>query len=553
MGSRFGRSPVALCAVLIIAACHGPARTLDDAGTDAARNAPDAAPADAEPIYVQDEVMFEPAPGAYTQLPTLSLRPAGRDVQLFYTLDGSMPNDASQPYEGPIALETTTLVRVVSYRDGVAVLYSSGSYVQLAEDVASFSSNLPLLIVHTLSGPLPSTLQDVHVPAIFQTHRVGESGRAQLQGVANEQARAGFKVHGRRTRVQEKKSYNLEIWNEYDERDNEQASMLDLPPQSDWVLYAPFEIDRALIRNALIYELSKAIGRYAARTRFVEMYLAESGQPVDASKYIGVYVVIESLKRDRFRVPVERLDSTLTELPAISGGYVLKADEADRGEKRFIVENYPRQWVLRYPQPENLNAEQEQYIGDYLNACGRASLAADLIDPESGQQFYDMIDRASFIDMHILNLFAKNVDAWRLSSYFHKHRNSKLMAGPMWDCDRCVGAYDVNVLDPNGWNPTGSSVNFFTYGWWNGLFSDPSFEEQYWSRWEELLAGPLDTPALWALVDTLAEPLDEAAARNAERFPLAAPAEGSFRKEISNLRDWLSARVAWAHANLRKR
>ncbi|HTU58872.1 MAG TPA: CotH kinase family protein, partial [Polyangiales bacterium] len=459
MGSRIGRSPVALYAVLMLAACDAPPRTLEDAGPDAARELVDATPRDAEPVYVKDTVDFEPAPGAYTQLPTLSLRPASRSVQLYYTLDGSAPSDASQPYEGPIPLDATTLVRVVSYRDGAAVHYASGSYVQLAEDVAEVSSSLPLLIVHTLDGPLPSTRRDVHVPAIFQTHHVSESGRAQLQGPANDQARAGFKVHGRRTRAQEKKSYNLEVWNDYDDSDNELAPMLDLPPQSDWVLYAPFEIDRALIRNALIYELSNTIGRYAARTRFVEMYLAESGHPVDSSKYIGVYVVIESLKRDRFRVPVERLDSSLKELPAISGGYILKADEPDRGEKRFSVENYPRQWVLRYPQPENLNAEQEQYIGDYLNACGRASLAADLIDPESGQQLYEMIDRASFIDMHILNLFAKNVDAWRLSSYYYKHRNNKLMAGPIWDCDRCMGAYDVNVADPNGWNPTGSSVN----------------------------------------------------------------------------------------------
>ena len=520
----------------------------------AALNQRDAAiAADAEPPLIKDGVRFDPAPGAFTQLPTLSLHPAARDVQLHFTLDGSQPSEESQRYEGPIQLEATTLVRVVSYRDGAAVHHASGSYVELAEDVAEFSSSLPLLIVHTLGGPLPSSKEDIHVPAIFQTHRVGDTGRAALGGAASEQARAGFKVHGRRSRGQLKKSFNLEARNDHDDGDNEQAHMLDLPAQSDWVLYAPYDIDRALIRNALMYELSNRLGRYAARTRFVEMFLAESGQRVDASKYVGVYVIIESLKRDRNRVPIERLDSALTHHSAISGGYLLRADEPEPGETRFVVANHPRHMVLRYPQSDNLNDEQERYIGDYLNACGRAAGAADLIDPETGQPLDDLIDRASFIDMHILNLFAKNVDAWRLSSYYHKHRNAKLMAGPLWDCDRCVGAYDANVADPNSWQPTGSSVDYFSYGWWNGLFADPAFEEQYWARWEELLAGPLDTQSVLALVDSLAAPLDEAAARNAARFPLAAPADNSFRKEISNLREWLSARILWVKANLRKR
>ena len=551
MGSRNERSLVVLCAVLLVAACDATPLIIESV---AALNQQDAAlPVADEPVDLEDAVRFEPEPGAFTQLPALRLQPAASDVQLYYTLDGSAPSERSHRYEGPIQLEATTLVRVVSYRDGVAVHHASGSYVELADDVADFSSNLPLLIVHTLGGPLPSSAEDVHVPAIFQTHRVGESGRATLYGAAAEQARAGFKVHGRRSRGQEKKSFNLEVRNDHDDGDNEQARMLDLPPQSDWVLYAPYDIDRALIRNALMYELSNAFGRYAARTRFVEMFLAQSGQRVDASSYVGVYVIIESLKRDRNRVAIERLDSSLTHPGAISGGYLLRADEPDPGEKRFVVANHPRHMVLRYPQSENLNAEQERYIGDYLNACGRAAGAPDRVDPETGKPLYDLIDRASFIDLHILNLFAKNVDAWRLSSYYHKHRNAKLMAGPLWDCDRCVGAYDANVADPNSWQPTGSSVDHFTYGWWNGLFADPVFEAQYWARWEELLAGPLDTPAVLALVDRLAEPLGEAAARNAARYPLAAPAEGSFHKEISNLRDWLRARIRWVKANLRQR
>lgn len=84
-------------------------------------------------------------------------------------------------------------------------------------------------------------------------------------------------------------------------------------------------------------------------------------------------------------------------------------------------------------------------------------------------------------------------------------------------------------------------------------FSDPAFEERYWLRLEELLSGLWDTPAIVAALDAMADQLEEAAARNAERYPQTAPIEGSFRKEVDNLRTWLIARIQWAKENLRKR
>ena len=40
----------------------------------------------------------------------------------------------------------------------------------------------------------------------------------------------------------------------------------------DWVLTAAYN-DRTLMRNALAYETARSIGRYAARTRFVELVI----------------------------------------------------------------------------------------------------------------------------------------------------------------------------------------------------------------------------------------------------------------------------------------
>ena len=49
----------------------------------------------------------------------------------------------------------------------------------------------------------------------------------------------------------------------------------------------------------------------------------------------------------------------------------------------------------------------------------------------------------------------------------------------------------------------------------------------------------------------MATELDEAAARNAARWPEAAPINNQFRDEIGVLESWLAARLTFAKANLR--
>ena len=41
-----------------------------------------------------------------------------------------------------------------------------------------------------------------------------------------------------------------------------------LPPDSDWILHAPYNFDRAMMRNVFIMDLSNRVGPYACRTRF---------------------------------------------------------------------------------------------------------------------------------------------------------------------------------------------------------------------------------------------------------------------------------------------
>lgn len=495
---------------------------------------------------------FEPRPGSYIKLPTVkltALRPLG---QLFYTLDGSSPDADSTPYSEPIALHGSTLVRVAEYREDGSVERRSAGYIQVARELAHTSSNLPLLIVHTLSGPEPSVESEQHVPAVMQLQTRVHDHRSALVGKAAFAGRVGIKVHGRSTRTNPKHSFGVEIRTE-DDQDDESAQLLDLPPQSDWVLYAPYKLDRALLRNSLFYQLSRNIGRYAPRTRFVELYIASSDQAVDASSYRGVFVLTESIKRDNARVPLQKLGPEITELPALSGGYLMRIDAAEPDEIRWQVTGIPAPVILRYPKAENINGEQLSYIEDYLNGVGRALQSPDRVDPITQQSAYDLMDVDSFIDHHILTLFVKNPDGLRLSTYMHKNRNAKLTAGPVWDCDRCMGSNDGRDRDAEGWLPNGSGGALFEYGYWQYLFADPGFEARYWARFAELLdehTGPLRSQAVFSVVHSLVNELGDSVVRNAARYPEAAPRDNNFQHEIDALGSWLARRIAWARANV---
>lgn len=76
------------------------------------------------------------------------------------------------------------------------------------------------------------------------------------------------------------------------------VSPLRFPPESDWVLYAPHN-DKSLIRDVLIYKLVNDIRRYASRSKFCEVVLN--------NEYVGVYVLLEKVKRDANRVKIKNL------------------------------------------------------------------------------------------------------------------------------------------------------------------------------------------------------------------------------------------------------
>ena len=447
---------------------------------------------------------------------------------------------------GPVALTGSAVLLTQIVGDAVDGEIEAWSFVEIEPELADFDSNLPVMVAWT----------DDRFDDLWENTAVGltvippDGDRAALLGPAIDSARARIRIRGSSSSSLDKKNFDLEMWSATGDDDRDVA-LLDLPAEADWVLHAPSYFDDALVRNALGYQLSRDVGRYAPRTAFFELFVATRGQPVSAGDYQGVYVLVEEIEGGGDRVDVAKLDAEDLTAPDITGGYVFKRDRSASSAEELWVGDADGAFYFGAPivpvDPEigDLASAQVAYLSDEIDALGRA-LAAGGVDPASGRSVDALADVDAFIDLHILNALFKNPDAFRLSGYFHKDREGPIQAGPLWDLDRTAGSIDSRARDPLYWDATNFTTDttpLFTYGWYGGFFADDDFRARYWARWLELLAGPLALDAILAHIDAMEAQLAEAGVRNAERWG-AAP----LSDELDALRAWFVARHGWISA-----
>src|SRR5207253_9481016 len=144
--------------------------------------------------------------------------------------------------------------------------------------------------------------------------------RSTLAGPADFDGRGDLNVRGHTSLRYPKHSYHFKSRD--DEKNALKVPIFGFPKDSDWVLYAPYS-DKTLMRDVLGYELSNQMGRYAARTKFLEVFLNVNGGKLSRRDYLGVYVFEEKIKRSKHRVDIEKLGPNDNTEPNVTGGYII--------------------------------------------------------------------------------------------------------------------------------------------------------------------------------------------------------------------------------------
>lgn len=368
---------------------------------------------------------------------------------------------------------------------------------------------------------------------------------------------AAVHVRGNSSTGYDKKSYALET------RDAAGAdldvSLLGLPAEEDWVLQGPYS-DKSLLRNHLVYTWSRAIGRYAPRTRLIELAMDVDGDGVEGDDYRGVYVLMEKIKRGDDRVDLAGLDPEDDAEPEITGGYLMRKDWTD-GDRGDFVEtaHFGDVIELRDPDGAEITEAQRQWLTGHLDAFEQALIADDFDAPDGGWRRF--ADAASFADFLLLEELTRDVDAYVLSTYLHKDREGPLTMGPVWDFNGSLGNADYfEAWKTEGWhfdNRDFPEDNPTAFCWYERMLDDEGFRALLASRWAAHRAGPLSDDSLLANLSAGSELLraSGAADRNFARWDVLGeyvwPNDDghedreTYADEVAYLRDWVLARAAW--------
>ncbi|MBK7936391.1 MAG: CotH kinase family protein [Lewinellaceae bacterium] len=411
------------------------------------------------------------------------------------------------------------------------------------------SSDLPIVKISTGGQPIPNE------PKTDALMEIIDNGPGQRnypnQDTAAFSGPIGIELHGNSSQGFPKKSFRFET------RDTSgkdlDVSLLGLPETSDYVLSANFS-DKTLMRNALAFDLSRRIGQYASRTRFCEVFVDNT--------YQGIYILTEKIKRGKNRVDIAKLSEMDTTGVGLTGGYIVKIDwnTSPGWNSPYSQPNSPNIYTYfqhEYPKWDEMHPAQADYIRRYVDSFEVALKSPDFQNPDSGWRHFG--DEKSFLDFLYINELSKNVDGYRLSTYFHKNRDDqggRISMGPLWDfdlawynadyCDNWLAsgwAFDINYVCPD------AGVPF----WWERLLQDDLFTQNLACRWQSLRATTLSTDSIFGAIDSMANVLQESQERNFQLWPILGvyvwpnpgPLPNTYAGEVQKMKNWIENRLDW--------
>ncbi|REG94089.1 CotH kinase family protein [Flavobacterium aquicola] len=408
-------------------------------------------------------------------------------------------------------------------------------------------SNLPIVVINTDLDPntnLPlEILDDPKILAAMKIINRPDGSRNFLTDVntaeyLNYDGRIGIELRGSTSQLLPKKPYGLTTL-KADNKSNNNVSILGMPAENDWVLNS-FAYDPSFMRDFLSYNLARQIGDYASRTVYCEVVIN--------GEYLGLYAMQEKLKTNSERINILKISSSDVSLPNVTGGYITKADKTTGGDPIAWSMFSTAGWVdfiHELPKPTAVTPEQNTYIhNEFLK------LESSATNPDFIAGYPSVIDVPSFVDFMLLNEFASNVDSYQYSTYFHKDRNGKLRAGPIWDFNLTYG----NDLFEWGYDRSKSDVWQFANGdnvgprFWSDLFTDSNFKCYLSKRWNELsqTGMPFNYSSLEQNIDNTVSYITEA--KNRDNIKWGALRD--FTTEIAGIKTYLSARISWITSNL---
>lgn len=455
------------------------------------------------------------------------------------------------------------------------------------KDIIEEPNEEPLFDVEIGSSEIPYIVIETNGIGILNEPKIPAEMNIYVHNVEIQSVNIGIEYRGSTSfRISNKKSFGIETW---DAGGNDiDVAFFDFPMEEDWILMGHivnldqgYIFDRTLMYHYLGYQLFRKMGRYASRSKFVELEIN--------GNYQGIYVFMEKLKRDKNRIDIQTMSPADIDPETITGGYILKIDKTAGGDLNIDqpLEYFEHNWdddarytsdisfrsqydingdlldfdpydppyhpnqyletyfLYEYPKAENITDAQKAYIQGYIHDFETALLTDDFTTEI--RTYIDYIDLSSFVDYFIINEVCRNVDAYRLSTYMYKDRGGKLNMGPIWDLNIGYDSGDRVPLDDwvINYNQFVSTDAWMMPFWWPRLMEDPIFRSALKTRWTELRSSVLSTDELFGMVDQTAGYLQGNGAVSRNYVIWDAGLGVDYESSIESLKSYLESRTQW--------
>ena len=413
------------------------------------------------------------------------------------------------------------------------------------------SSNLPIVIINTNGQTI------IDDPRIVCDMGIIDNGIGVINSINDPfndyNGKISIEFRGSSSQSFPKKSYALETQGVNGNNNN--VSILGLPIENDWILYAPYS-DKSLMRNFLTFDLGRKMGNYSPRTVFCELVIN--------GDYKGIYISMEKIKRDNDRVDIAKLDSDDLSGDSLTGGYIIKIDKYTGTGGAGWLSDFPDigggslHLKYHYPEASVMLPQQLDYIEHYVDSFEYALNGPNFADTGIGYAKY--IDVNSFIDLYIINELSKNIDGYRLSTYMYKDRDSnggKLTMGPFWDYNLAYGNADYcNGGITSGWEVNSGCGDDNPF-WFERLLDDTTYQNKLKCKWEYLRDRSFHQDSLFSFIDSIALYLNDAQQRNFQQWNILGNyiwpnyyVGNTYQDELIFIKDWISDRLVWIDNNI---
>lgn len=406
----------------------------------------------------------------------------------------------------------------------------------------AFDTNLP--VVHIDTNEQRIVKENKIWATISILNGSSEDAKRNICDMPDYQSLAAINLRGASSYTAfDKEQYRIKFYKSQRNLESKEYEFLGMGPHSEWVLNGPF-LDKTLLRNRVLYQISREIFEWAPDSRFCEVFVN--------GEYRGVYLAVEPITTGETRLQ-------LSDFGLLSGetAYIVKRDR--EGTEVDSLNNYGKisgmtsnDLTISYPGKNSITTIQRQWIEKDISNFEEVLYSDRFDDPVDGYSKY--IDVDNFVDYFVLNEVVMNNDAGNLSTYGYKEINGKLKL-VVWDFNNAYNNYQWFVQDY-------STFCMEESPWFQRLLLDRHFVDLVVERYWELREGVLSDKYIYNMIEKGEEELGDAIDRNfsvwgytfTETMMVSGGGEkrdpSSYDDAITKLKDSISERFKFLDAHI---